>query len=247
MTLRVYIAGSIGPGFSPFLFSSFNFTNAGATGREGPTLAQLTADPGYQAQNWTQDPRYLNDGSASGGGGSYVFLPSGSLLAAAGGGGGANCYNIGGPISGQSASLTINGTAGYPSGGAGGVNGGGGGANAPATPGSPGLGGNGGDISDGPGGGGGSFGTPLSTYLGGLGSPAACLIGASDGGFGGGGSSGSPGCSAPGGGGGGGFSGGGGGARYSATAPKAGGGGGTGAPYGITMSKLHPKTRHKGP
>ena len=44
-----------------FPFSSFNFTNAGATGREGPTLAKLVADPGYQAQNWTQDPRYLNE------------------------------------------------------------------------------------------------------------------------------------------------------------------------------------------
>jgi hypothetical protein len=179
----VYTAGSTGRGRQLFIYSSFTFTNAGATGREGPTLAQLIADPGYQAQYWTQDPRYLNEtvqgvqiftipltgiydftvagaqgggpktflgcagglgaqitvqaqltigdkisivigqagtlhgdfigsGSASGGGGSYVFLPSGSLLAAAGGGGGANCYNIGGPISGQSASLTINGTAG---------------------------------------------------------------------------------------------------------------------------------------
>ncbi|KAK9916437.1 hypothetical protein WJX75_002544 [Coccomyxa subellipsoidea] len=84
----------------------------------------------------------------------YVFLPIGSLLAAAGCGGGANCYT---GAFGRSASLTINGTAGYPSGGDGGVDGSGGGANAPATPGPSGLGGDGGhpdSNADGPGGGG---------------------------------------------------------------------------------------------
>jgi hypothetical protein len=57
----VYTAGSTGRGRQLFIYSSFTFTNAGATGREGPTLAQLIADPGYQAQYWTQDPRYLNE------------------------------------------------------------------------------------------------------------------------------------------------------------------------------------------
>ncbi|KAK9916191.1 hypothetical protein WJX75_009876 [Coccomyxa subellipsoidea] len=43
-----------------FLFSSFTFTPAGAIGRQGPTLANLTAFPAYQAQSWTQNPAYLN-------------------------------------------------------------------------------------------------------------------------------------------------------------------------------------------
>ncbi|CAL8465708.1 g5244 [Coccomyxa elongata] len=100
-----------------FPFSSFKFANAGATGRQGPTLATLQADPGYQTQSCTQNTAYLNEtlgrrsasllanagGSttdnfvtkpgafAGGGGGSYVFLPAGDLFVARSGGGGSSC------------------------------------------------------------------------------------------------------------------------------------------------------------
>lgn len=50
--------GTAGPLFP---FSSFTFTNAAATGRQGPTLAMLQADSGYQAQSWTQNTAYLNE------------------------------------------------------------------------------------------------------------------------------------------------------------------------------------------
>lgn len=41
-----------------FPFSSITLNNAGATGRYGPTLAQMRTR--YEAQDWTQDDRFLN-------------------------------------------------------------------------------------------------------------------------------------------------------------------------------------------
>lgn len=39
---------------------SFTFTQANATGRIGPTLGALRADPGYASQSWTQNDATLS-------------------------------------------------------------------------------------------------------------------------------------------------------------------------------------------
>lgn len=46
----------VGDGLYPF--TSFTFTNAGVSGRLGPTLAQLQT--AYSAESWTQNTNYLN-------------------------------------------------------------------------------------------------------------------------------------------------------------------------------------------
>lgn len=54
------IRGFLGSGGIPGLypFSTFTFTNAGVTGRTGPSLAQCRT--AYSAQSWTQNTAYFN-------------------------------------------------------------------------------------------------------------------------------------------------------------------------------------------
>lgn len=90
--------GTAGPLFP---FSSFTFTNAGATGRQGPTLAMLQADSGYQAQSWTQNTAYLNETVQ----GVQIFtIPQSatySFTVAGAGGGGGRC------LGGRGAQVTV--------------------------------------------------------------------------------------------------------------------------------------------
>lgn len=97
-----------GPANGLFAFDSFTFTPAGVTGRQGPTLAQLTANSAYQAQSWTQNVAFLNE-TVQGvqlftipKSGTYTFIVAGAQ-----GGGGLGCPGgLGAQISVQ-ASLMI--------------------------------------------------------------------------------------------------------------------------------------------